>query len=61
MIPILRQLLEDSQPEVRARCALVLPVLIQMTGPLYANLLFEDIFFEILADCNPFILEMLLT
>jgi len=39
---------------------MVLPVLIQLAGPIFANLLLEDIFFEVLADSNPQVLEMIL-
>lgn len=60
VIPIFRNLLEDSLPEVRAKCALVLPRLIQLTGPVFANLLFEDMFFAVLTEANPLVLEMAL-
>jgi hypothetical protein len=61
VLPVFKELLEDSVPEVRANCALVLPKMIQLVGPEFANILFDDLFFTFLGEKNPSVLGKFLT
>ena len=48
VVPVFKNLLDDSLPEVRSQCAMVLPKMIELIGPTLANVVFEEIFFSLL-------------
>jgi len=60
VLPKFKDLMEDSEPDVRANCALVLPRMIHLAGPLFSNLIFDDLFFAVLHEKNPNVLEKFL-
>ena len=60
VLPLFRNLLDDIEPDVRAHSALVLPKMIQLVGPVLANVLFQDMFFATLKEKNYIVVEKLL-
>jgi hypothetical protein len=60
VLPVFKDLMDDSEPDVRANCALVLPRMISLAGSTFANLVFEDLFFSVLSEKNPVVIEKFL-
>jgi hypothetical protein len=61
VLPVFKCLLTDSSPEVRANCALVMPRMIQLVGSDFANILFDDILFSVMAEKNPLVIVKMLS